>query len=126
MASLLKFLNSLNLIAAIVLLGVHLSDVSYDYILIIGYGIVIWYNWETYKQLKGLRNKRTIINLVAGVLTILFSGLLILNLSMLYTLTKSHTSGILFWSCVHLVFACSVTVLTVLTFRFYTHRQTHS
>jgi hypothetical protein len=77
----IKFINYFNLVIGIVLLGTHLISIPvfYDYSFMAGMVLIIWYNWETLKRLKGERNKLNQITFVVGVLTIVFAVGLILS-----------------------------------------------
>jgi hypothetical protein len=64
----IKFINYFNLVIGIVLLGTHLISIPvlYDYSFMAGMVLIIWYNWETLKRLKGERNKLNQITFVVG------------------------------------------------------------
>lgn len=77
----IRYVNYFNLISGIVLLWTYIGShpLYFDYYLIVGFALTIWYNWETLKQLKGQRNKLRKTNYLVGILTILFGLLLLLG-----------------------------------------------
>jgi len=77
--TLTKYINYFNLIAVTILFWVYLKSIPvyYDYYLITGFVLVIWYNWETLKQLMGQRNRLNRLNYFIGILTIVFAIFLI-------------------------------------------------
>ena len=77
----IKSIAYFNLIVGTILLWTYIKTgpLYYDYYLIIGLGLTIWYNWETLKQLKGQRNSLNKLNFIIGLLTFLFGGLLLLS-----------------------------------------------
>jgi hypothetical protein len=76
----IKYLNYFNLVCGTILLWTYIrsSPIYFDYYLIVGFALTIWYNWETLKQLKGQTNKLNRVNWIVGLLTIAFGVLLIL------------------------------------------------
>jgi hypothetical protein len=78
MMRIIKFLNYFNLIVAIILLWTYLRSfpLYYDYFLIVGLALTIWYNWWTLKRMMGQKSTFGNLNYVIGILTILFGALL--------------------------------------------------
>lgn len=55
----IKYINYINLIGGTILFWTYIRSgpLYYDYYLIIGLGLIIWYNWETLKQFKGQKKQ---------------------------------------------------------------------
>ena len=65
-----------NLISLVGYFGNEFSHRSVNPILAIGLIITLWYNWETLKRLKGLPSKFNKINILTGLVVLLFSALM--------------------------------------------------
>jgi len=76
----IRFLNYFNLVVSIVLLWTHLkAPLGNDYMFVGGLGLVIWYNWKTLRRLMGHKLSFRLVNYSVGLVSVLFSILLIVG-----------------------------------------------
>jgi uncharacterized membrane protein len=91
-----------------------------DYYLIAGLIVTIWYNWETLKQLKGIRNKLNRINYIIGILTLLFGGLLLLvSFAMIKMSMTEDNRAQLTLAALYIIMAITTIFVTIRTLNIY-------
>ncbi len=119
----IKYLNYSNLICGTVLLWTYLKSFPQylDYLLIIGFTLTIWYNWETLKQLKGQKNKLNRLNYAIGVMTIIFGLLLLLGAAGMIKdgLKENSTSAKILIGSLYMSFGLVTIFLTLRTLKYY-------
>jgi hypothetical protein len=69
-------LTYFNLVLLVGYFGIEFSRGSVNPVLSIGLVIALWYNWETSKRLKGLPSTLNKINVLMGVVVLLFAALI--------------------------------------------------
>ena len=119
----IKYLNYFNLICGTVLLWAYLKSLPlyFDYYLIVGFALTIWYNWETLKQLKGQRNKLNRLNYIVGLLTILFGLFLLLAAAGMIKegLNENSTNAQISIGALYIPFGLTTIFLTLKTLKYY-------
>src|SRR5689334_3775332 len=68
-----------NLVLIVGYFGNKISNRSVDAILIVGLISTVWYNWETLKRLKGQPSQLNKINILIGMVVLLFAALMTAN-----------------------------------------------
>ena len=96
----------------------------FRYYLVAGFGLTIWYNWETIKRLKGQRNNLNRVNYIIGILVILFGVFLILGaMAMIKVGFKDNSDRAeVSLGFVYISFGIATIALTLKTIRY--HRVT--
>jgi hypothetical protein len=64
-----------NLVFIVGYFGIEISHKPYNFILAIGSVAILWYNWETIKRLKGQPSQLNRINVIIGIVVLLFAAL---------------------------------------------------
>src|SRR6185295_10202570 len=64
-----------NLLLIVGYFGIEIVVGSVNFILAIGSIAILWYNWETIKRLKGQPSQLNKINILVGIIVLLFAAL---------------------------------------------------
>src|SRR5215831_10206671 len=81
----------INLVLIVGYFGIEISHKSVDPILAIGSIATLWYNWETIKRLKGQPSQLNKVNILIGVVVLLFSAVVAAN--GFYTIMQAQTTN---------------------------------
>ncbi len=122
----LKYLAYFNIIYSGLILWTSLTSNSFyqDYLSIILFGITIWYNWETLKQLKGIKNNFNKINYIIGILIIVFSGLFILGLLlMILNGYSKEQKSLMINGIIKLPLGISIFIFTIITLKYFRNKD---